>query len=73
MHFFRTYRGPKFCTSVLKYVSLRVPTHKVRDFLTFSVSPSNKHCPSAQCAFFAEVVDKYLGIFANGAAPHHIL
>jgi hypothetical protein len=43
-----------------KMLSLRVSTVSVRNFLTFSVCPSNKQCPSARCACAANVVDKDL-------------
>jgi hypothetical protein len=36
--------------------------------------PSNKHCPSARCAYAANVVGKDLDIFAVGAVSlYHIL
>jgi hypothetical protein len=44
----QAYRGLKSCTSLLENVSLRDPTRHIRDFSTFSVCPSNKHCPSAR-------------------------
>jgi hypothetical protein len=47
----------------------RVPTRNVRDFLTFSVCPSNKHRPSARCVYTANVVGKDLDIFSIRAAP----
>jgi hypothetical protein len=57
------------CTSLLENVSLR----QVPDFSTFSVCPSNKHCP-ARCAYAANVVGKDLDIFAVGAVSlYHIL
>jgi hypothetical protein len=34
------------------------------DFLLFGVCSYNKHCPSARCAYAANVVDKDLDIFA---------
>jgi hypothetical protein len=34
---------------------------------SFSVCPSNKHYPSARCAYAANVVGKDLDIFAVGA------
>jgi hypothetical protein len=49
---------------MLANVSLRVPTGNIRDFLTISVCPSNKHCPSARCAYAANAVVKDLDIFA---------
>jgi hypothetical protein len=72
--FVQAYRGIKSCTSLLENVSLRAPTRHVRDFSTFSVCPSNKHCPSARCAYAATVVGKDLHIFAVGAVSlYHIL
>jgi hypothetical protein len=41
--YFQDYLRLKSCTSLLENVSLRVPTRSVRDFLTFSVCPSNEH------------------------------
>jgi hypothetical protein len=35
--------------------------------LLLGVCPSNKHCPSAPCAYAANAVGKYLDIFAIGA------
>jgi hypothetical protein len=71
--FVQAYRGLKSCTSLLENVSLRVPTRHVRDFTTFSVCPSNKHCPSARCAYYAKVAGKDLEIFAVGAVYLYIL
>jgi hypothetical protein len=46
----------------------------IRDFWSFSVCPSNKHCPSARCAYAANVVRKDLDIFRVGAVSlSHIL
>jgi hypothetical protein len=76
MHFFfvQLYRGLKSCASLLENVSLGVPTRHVRDFSTISVYSSNKHCPSARCAYAANVVGKDLDIFAVGAVfLDHIL
>jgi hypothetical protein len=67
LFFVEVYRGLKSRTSFSENVSLRVPTRSVRDFLTFSVCPSNKHCPSARCAYAANAVGKDLDIFAIGA------
>jgi hypothetical protein len=39
----------------------------IRDFSFFDVRPSNKHCPSARCAYAANAVGKDLDIFAIGA------
>jgi hypothetical protein len=71
--FVQAYRGLISRTSLLKNVSLRVPTRHVRDFTTFSVSPSNKHCP-ARCAYAANAVGKDLDMFASGKVSlYHIL
>jgi hypothetical protein len=43
---------------------LGVSTRSVRDFLEFSVCPSNKQYPSAPCAYAANLVGKDLDIFA---------
>jgi hypothetical protein len=57
----------------LENVSLRVPTRHVPDFSTFSVCPSNKHCPSARCAYAVNAVGKDLDIFAIGVVSlYHI-
>jgi hypothetical protein len=48
----------------LEKASLCVPTRHVKDFSTISVCPSNKHCPSARCAYAANVVGEDLDIFA---------
>jgi hypothetical protein len=57
-----------------KMLNFRVPTCHIRDFSTFSARPSRKHCPSAQCACAANVVDKDLYVFAVGAVSlNHIL
>jgi hypothetical protein len=68
MFFVQVYRGLKSCTSLLENVSLRVPPSNLRDFQLFGVCPSNKHCPSARCAYAANAVGKDLDIFALGAA-----
>jgi hypothetical protein len=47
---------------VLKGVS---PSN-LRDFSLFGVCPSNKHCPSARCAYAANAVGKELDILAIG-------
>jgi hypothetical protein len=64
MHVFYVwvYCGLKSCTSLLENISLHFPAH--RDLSTFSVCPSNKHSPSAQCAYVASVVGKDIDIFA---------
>jgi hypothetical protein len=42
--------------------------------IMFSVSPSNKHCPSARCSCAANVVSKDLDILVVGAVSlYHIL
>jgi hypothetical protein len=49
-------------------VSLRVPPSNLREFSLFCACPSNKHCPSAHCAYAANVaVGKDCDIFALGA------
>jgi hypothetical protein len=40
--------------------------HHLREFSLFCTRPSNKRCPSAQCAYAAKEVDKDLDIFALG-------
>jgi hypothetical protein len=49
-------RGLESCTSILENVSLRVSTRSIRDFSKFGVCRSNRHCPSARCAYAANVV-----------------
>jgi hypothetical protein len=51
LFFPQAYCGLKSCSSLLDIVSFRVPHRNVRDFTMFSVSPPNKHCPPARCAF----------------------
>jgi hypothetical protein len=63
----QVYRCLKSCTSLLENVSLRVPPSNLRDFSLFCVCLSNKHCPSALCAYAANAVGKDLDIFAIGA------
>jgi preprotein translocase subunit SecG len=36
----------------------------IRDFQMFGACHSNKHCPSARCAYAANVVGKDLDVFA---------
>jgi hypothetical protein len=60
-------RGLKPCTFLLNSVSLRVPPSNLREFSQFCACPSNKHCPSARCAYAANVVGKDLATFAVGA------
>jgi hypothetical protein len=52
---------------MLENVILHVPTRNVKDFLKSSVWPTNKRCPSARCAYAANVVGKDLDIFTIGA------
>jgi hypothetical protein len=59
-------RSLKSCTSFLENVSVRVPPSNLREFSLFCGCPSNKHCPSARCAYAAYVVGKDLDIFALG-------
>jgi hypothetical protein len=68
MHFFfvRVYRALNSCTYLLENDSLPVPPSNLRDFSLFGVRPSNKHCPSARCAYAANVIGKDLDIFAIG-------
>jgi hypothetical protein len=74
LFFVQAYRGLKSCTSLLENLSLGVPSGHVRDFSMASVSPSNKHCPSARCAYASNVVGNDLDIFAVGAVSlSHIL
>jgi hypothetical protein len=65
--FVQVYRRLKSCTSLLENLSIRVPPGNLRDFSLFGVCPSNKHCPSARCAYAANAVGKDLDIFAIGA------
>jgi hypothetical protein len=65
--FVQVYRGHKSCTSLLENVSLLIPPSNLRGFSLFCACPSNKHCPSARCAYAANVVGKNLDIFALGA------
>jgi hypothetical protein len=65
--FIQVYRGLKPCTS------LRVSPNNLRDFSMFGVCPSNKHCPSARCAYAANAVGEDLDKFAFGAVSlNHI-
>ncbi|PNF27621.1 hypothetical protein B7P43_G18435 [Cryptotermes secundus] len=74
LFFIQVYRGLKSCFSLLDNASLRVPTCHVRDFSTFSVRPSKRHCPSSRCALATNVVGKDLDKFADGAVSlNHIL
>jgi hypothetical protein len=68
LFFVQVYRGLKSCPSLLESVSLRVPSSNLREFSLFGACPSNKHCPSARCAYAANVVGKDLDLFATGAA-----
>jgi hypothetical protein len=69
LFFIQVYRGRKSCSSLLENASLRVPTCRVRDFSTFSVRPSKKHCPSARCAYAANVVATATGWAATVIFP----
>jgi hypothetical protein len=64
LFYVQLYCGHNSCTSLLENISFCVPAHIVSDLLMFSVCPSNKHCPSAQCDHAASVVGKDLDIFA---------
>jgi hypothetical protein len=71
--FVQVYRGLKSCTSLLENVNLCVPPSNLNDFSLFGVCPSNEHCPSARCAYAANVVGKDLDIFVIGAVTlNHI-
>jgi hypothetical protein len=63
----QVYLGFKSCAYLLENISLRVPPSSLRDFQLFGVCASNKHCPSARCAYAANAVGKDLDIFAVGA------
>jgi hypothetical protein len=65
--FVKACRSLKPCTSLMQNVSLRVPTRNFRDFSPFGVCPSNKHYPSAWCAYATIAVGKDFDIFAIGA------
>jgi hypothetical protein len=74
LFFVLVYRGLKSWASLLENVSLRVPPSNLRDFSLFADCPSNKHCPSARCAYAANAVGKDFDIFAIGAVSlSHIL
>jgi hypothetical protein len=74
LFFVQVYRGLKSCTFPSENFSLRVHVINVTDISKFSVCPSNKHCPSARCAYAANAVGKDLDIFAIGAVSlNHIL
>jgi hypothetical protein len=73
---FRILDISKFCSliiiiiiiiSLLENVSLHVSPSNLMDFPLFGVCPSNKHCPSARCAYAANAVGKDLDILAIGA------
>jgi hypothetical protein len=69
LFFVQVYRGLKSLNPALpfrKKVSLRVHPSNLRDFQLIGVCPSNKHCPSARCAYAANAVGKDLDIFAVG-------
>jgi hypothetical protein len=74
LFFVHVYRGLKSFTSLLENINLSVPTRNVRDFLRFSVCPSNKHCLSARCAYAANVMSKDLDRVSIGAVSvNHIV
>jgi hypothetical protein len=52
---------------IIIIIIISVPPSSLRDFQLFGVCPTNKHCPSAQCAYAANAVGKDLDIFAVGA------
>jgi hypothetical protein len=57
----------------LENLTLRVPPGNLRDFSLFGVCPSNKHCPSARCAYAANAVGTDLDIFTVEAVSlNHI-
>jgi hypothetical protein len=57
----------------MENVSLHVPPSNLRDFSLFGVCTSNKHCPSAQCAYAVNVMGKDLDIFAvRAVSRNHI-
>jgi hypothetical protein len=66
MPLFQVFRGLKSCTSLLENVTLRFLPSNLQEFSVFCACPSNKHCPSARCAYAANVVGKDLDIFALG-------
>jgi hypothetical protein len=70
----QTYRGLKYCPSLLEAVGLRVPTRYLRDFSMFNFSPSLKNCPSARCASAANVLCRDFDVFkTNTVSLSHIL
>jgi hypothetical protein len=74
LSFVQVYRGLKSCTSLLENVSLRVPPSNLRELSMFCACPTNKHCPSAQCAYAANVaVGKDLNIFALGTVSFNCI
>jgi hypothetical protein len=68
----RVYYGLKSSTSLQKNVSFRVLPSNLQEFSLLCACPSNKHCPSARCAYAANVtVGKDLDIFALGAGSFY--
>jgi hypothetical protein len=68
LFFVQVYRGLKSCTPPpMENVSLRIPPSNLREFSVICSCPSNKHCPSARCAYAANVVRRDLDIFALGS------
>jgi hypothetical protein len=56
-----------------KLTSIRTTTILILLLLLFGVCHSNKHCPSARCAYAANAVGKDLDIFALGTVSlNHI-
>jgi hypothetical protein len=68
MHFFllMSILGQNLALPFWKMLAF-VPPGNLRDFALFGVRPSNKHCPSARCAYAANAVGEDLDIFAIGA------
>jgi hypothetical protein len=66
LFFVHVYHGFKSGTSLIENVTLHIPPSNLWEFSLFRACPSNKHRPSAQCAYAANVVGKDLDIFALG-------
>jgi hypothetical protein len=73
LFFHQVYRCLKTCTPLLENVSLHVPPSNLWEFSLFCACPSNKHCPSARCAYAANVVGEDLDIFALGTISLNFL
>jgi hypothetical protein len=56
------FKGKINCPSILDTVGVRVPTRKITEFSTFSVSSALKHNPSARCVIAANDVCRYFDI-----------